>query len=58
MSKGTAADAFRFEDHDLGNVNEFQRRVTHLVDYQSLSKLVANKLSDKDVEKELKKASV
>jgi len=49
--------SLRFEDYDLGNVNEHQRQLRNLVDYEKLN-YKPMKVDDKKLEEALQKDSV
>lgn len=49
--------SLRFEDYDLGNVNEHQRQLRNLVDYEKL-KYKPMKVDNKKLEEALQKDSV
>ena len=49
--------SLRFEDYDLGNVNEHQRQLRNLVDYEKLN-YKPMKVDNKKLEEALQKDSV
>ena len=55
--EGPDLSSLRFEDYDLGNVNEHQRQLRNLVDYEKLN-YKPMKVDNKKLEEALQKDSV